>query len=71
MINPIELIEEYKEQGYSCEEAVQMAKKELKEKKAHNRASNRNEVLKRLNNPAARLSEETYRGALRTVNHTK
>jgi len=40
MINPIELIQEYKDQGYSCEEAVQMAKAELKEKKVCNRKSN-------------------------------
>jgi len=42
MINPIELIQDYKDQGYSCEEAVQLAKQELKEKKAFNLASNIN-----------------------------
>lgn len=47
MINPIELIQEYKEQGYSCEEAVRMAKKELIEKKAHNLASNKQAGLER------------------------
>jgi len=48
MINPIELIQEYKDQGYSYEEAVQMAKAELKEKKATNLANNKQAELNRI-----------------------
>jgi len=45
MINPIELIQKYKDEGHTCDEAVKLAKKELKEKKAYNAKSNREHTI--------------------------
>jgi len=70
MINPIELIQDYKDQGYSCEEAVQMAKADLHDKKVYNAKSNREHTLERLNNSNERLSEETSRHILTKRNYS-
>jgi len=70
MINPIELIQKYKDEGYTCEEAVKLAKEELKEKKAFNRKSNREHIIERLNNSNEHLSEETSRHILTKRNYS-
>jgi len=70
MINPQELIQDYVDQGYTKEEAVANAKVDLHNKKVYTALSNKEQLIKRLNNPATRLSEQTNRAVLRKTNHS-
>ena len=48
MIDISEMIKEYEAQGYSCKEAIQLAKADFKEKKAVNRKNNLEATNKRI-----------------------
>ena len=70
MINPNELIQDYKDQGFTTEEAVQMAKEELQERKVIGLKNNQENTIKELNNPSRMLSEETSRNILTKRNYS-
>lgn len=57
MINPQELIEKYTDEGHSCEEAVRLARIELKAKKVVVRKNNLEAANKRINESRSFLTQ--------------